>query len=103
MIRKIVFSWWFAFTILCLVPTAVFCYSVLPKIPACIGAARSFARGVAECRDEFSARQSDMRTHMLTGRVLLRSFAICARLDGLQARANEACGWLVAPDPLAKK
>lgn len=79
-IRNGVLKWWLAFAGLCLIPTGLFCYSTLPRIPACIGAARRFSRGVNDCRDEFSARQADMKVNMVSGRILLRSFAICARL-----------------------
>ena len=96
--RRFVWSWWKAVGILCVLPTvAVVSVGVntIPKLPRCIGAERDFYRGIQECATEMDRRRQDLRENMLTGRVLLRTFALCANLEALRWDAEEKCSWIV--------
>ncbi len=103
MVKDIIKTWWMVMLVLCIIPTMSILtvgYFTVPKIPACIGASRNFAKGVKDCRTELASRQIDMKTNMLTGRVLLRTFSICTDIDKLAEKANDSCSWLLQPDTL---
>lgn len=96
--KRFVVAWWKVVGLLCVLPTvAVISVGVgtVPKLPACIGSERRFMEGIAECQNEVDRRRADQRASMLTGRVLLRSFVICANLERLRRDAEENCYWLL--------
>ena len=96
--RSFVRSWWKVVGLLCALPTVCFVtvgVATVPRLPACIGAERRFIEGIVECQNEVDRRRADQRASMLTGRVLLRTFVICANLERLRREAEDNCSWLL--------
>lgn len=97
-VRKFVASWWKVVGLLCVLPTMAVMsvgFTVVPKLPRCIGASRKFYQGIRECSTEIERRRDDQRASMLTGRILLRTFILCADLPRLKRETDESCRWIV--------
>ena len=96
--RRFVWSWWKTVGVLCVLPTVAVVtvgFNTIPKMPRCIGAQRDFYRGIQECATEMDRRRQDLRENMMTGRVLLRTFVLCANLEALRRDVEHKCSWVV--------